>query len=114
MCWALFLLGGAHLRYNGGMTKQEAIEKYTALGLEIEEGFDVAGTVYPPHKHEQTYLFSGAITLKTERTDWQTYIAGMECVVGGGELHEARVGEEGWEYVAAWDAKEAELYPETH
>jgi len=40
------------------MTKEQVIQKYKALGLETETGFDDPGKIYEFHKHEKTYLYS--------------------------------------------------------
>ncbi|MEX0917778.1 MAG: hypothetical protein WDZ93_01325 [Candidatus Paceibacterota bacterium] len=98
------------------MTKEEVIKHYTKSGLTIEEGFDKPGTVYEPHRHERTYLWTlfGSITLRKGTDDWRTYTTGEECVIEDGEVHEAKIGPEGWKYIAAFDAEEAKKYEDAH
>jgi len=85
------------------MTREEVEAKYKKMGLQIEYGNDKPGFVYEPHRHEQTYLYtlSGSIKLKLD-DDWQELTSGNEAIVGENQLHEAVVGPEGWEWVAAW------------
>lgn len=94
------------------MNKEKVIGKYVALGLTVEEGFDEAGKVYERHKHETTYLWTavGSIEIKIGDGDWELYEIGSECVIRGGEYHEAKVGKEGWGYIAGWNPEEAKKY----
>lgn len=89
-----------------------AVQAYQNRGLTVERGKDKPGTVYEPHRHEQTHLYtiSGSLDIKAGDRPIQTVKAHQEFVVGGDELHEAKVGPEGWEYVAAWDKDEAMKY----
>jgi quercetin dioxygenase-like cupin family protein len=66
---------------------------------------DKAGTVYKPHRHEKTYLYTlgGSLKIRVENNDWIELKPHQEFIIDDGELHEAIVGENGWEYVAAWD-----------
>ena len=89
-----------------------AVEAYRSRGLIAERGSDKPGTVYEPHSHEQTHLYTiaGSLDIKAGDRPKQTVKAHQEFVVGGEELHEAVVGPDGWEYVAAWDEDEAKKY----
>lgn len=94
------------------LNKIEIEQSYRAKGLETEYVVDEAGKVYEPHRHEQTYLYtlSGSVKIKVDDGDWQTLRSGQEFIVGTNQLHEAEVGPEGWEYVAAWNPEEAEKF----
>lgn len=96
------------------MTKETVIQRYETLGLITEEGSDKPGTLYAPHKHEKTYLWTvdGSIMIKKGVGNWKTYTAGQECVIEDGEIHEAKVGPDGWKYIAAYDEEEAKKYDE--
>lgn len=87
-------------------------EAYTQAGLAVESGRDEPGTLYEPHRHEKTYLYtiSGAIDIKLDGGETQTLQPHQEFIVNGDQLHEAVVGADGWEYVAAFDAEEAKGY----
>src|SRR5581483_5152828 len=87
-------------------------EAYRQRGLEVESGFDKPGTIYEPHKHEKTYLYtvSGSISIKLDGGEAQDVQPHQEFIVGGNQLHEAVVGEQGWRYVAAYSADEAAQY----
>lgn len=93
------------------MNRKEAEKKYKSKGLEVEYGKDSPGTKYEPHRHEQTYLYtlSGSLKIKVE-DNWLEIEPHQEFIVGDGKLHEAIVGENGWEYVAAWNEEEAKKY----
>ncbi len=86
------------------MEYKEIENHYHDLGLLTEHGTDKPGTVYPPHIHEMTYLYTltGSLSIRIRDGDWQTLQAGDEFIIQKDELHEAKVGEDGWEYVAAW------------
>lgn len=94
------------------MNRTEAEAHYQDKGLETEYGFDKPGTIYKPHTHEKTWLYtlSGSIAIKLGEGEWRTLQPNTEFVVGSGQLHEAKVGKDGWEWVAAWDAEEAEKF----
>lgn len=88
-------------------------EAYQRQGLETEHVTDKPGTVYDPHSHEQTRLYTLAGTLDIivgNDQSAQTLKPFQEFVVGADEQHEGRVGADGWEYVAAWDSEEAKRY----
>ena len=94
------------------MSREEVEKKYKSKGHEVEYGKDDPGTKYEPHRHEQTFLhtLSGSLKIKLEDSDWIELKPSQEFIVGAGELHEAIVGENGWEYVAAWNEEEAKKY----
>lgn len=85
---------------------------YRGRGLVVERGKDEPATVYEPHKHEKTHLFtvSGSIDIKLGDKPAQTISPFQEIVVGSNVVHEAVVGPDGWEYIAAWDEKEAQSF----
>lgn len=85
---------------------------YRQRGLVTEAGRDKPGTVYEPHRHEQTRLYTvaGSLDIRVEAGEKQHIVPHQEFIVGGNQLHEAVVGADGWEYVAAWDEAEAEQY----
>jgi quercetin dioxygenase-like cupin family protein len=85
---------------------------YQQRGLATEHGTDEAGKRYEPHRHEETHLYtvSGSIDVTLDTQPPITVKPHEELVVGGNQLHEATVGSEGWEYVAAWDEEEARKY----
>lgn len=88
---------------------RELVEKnYRDQGLEIEYGFDKPGIVYEPHRHEKTWLYTldGSLLIRLDEGEWQLLTPGTEFIVGEQQLHEARVGDKGWEYIAAWEPEE--------
>ena len=94
------------------MNKNQILAKYNSLGLETEYGLDKPGKVYPPHRHEKTFLYTlgGSIKIKIDNKEWMELEKGEEFIVGSNQLHEAIVGKDGWEYVAAWDKEEAKRF----
>lgn len=90
----------------------EVEKAYQQRGLATESGFDEPGTVYAPHRHEKTLLYtvSGSLAIKLDGGKVQNLDPHQEFTVGSGQLHEAVVGAEGWEYVAAFNAEEAKQY----
>lgn len=98
------------------MKRAEVEKRYKSMGLDTEYGQDKPGTVYKPHKHEQTYLYtlSGSLKIRTDSGDWRTISTGQEFIIESGQLHEAIVGEDGWEYVAAWDEEESKTFADDH
>lgn len=93
------------------MDKNEIERCYKEAGLTTEYVIDDPGKVYKPHRHEKTYLstIGGSVTIKTERIDsWEIIRPGEDFIIGTNEYHEAVVGDNGWEYVAAWDPKETD------
>mgnify|MGYP001601369078 FL=1 len=90
------------------MKREEVEAAYKAQGLTTEYGYDVPGKVYEPHRHERTVLFTlaGSIRVKIENEVWKELHPGSEFVIGNEALHEGIVGNEGWEYIAAWNPEE--------
>lgn len=97
-------------------TKEKIKEQYKKQGLEVEHGFDKAGKVYRPHRHERTLLYTldGSLSIKIENQSWRILNPGDECVIGNNQLHEAKVGPEGWEYIAAWNKEESKKFKPQH
>ncbi len=92
---------------------REAVEaKYQAQGLATEYAKDQPGKVYPAHAHEKTFLYTlgGYLQIRTNNGPWHRLEVGEEFVVEENQLHEALAGSDGWEHVAAWDAKEAKKF----
>jgi len=87
------------------MNQQEIDDKYKNQGLETEYGFDKSGKVYELHRHKKTYLYtlSGSLELKLDDNDWIELESDTEVIIDDNQLHEAKVGPKGWEYVAAWE-----------
>ena len=87
------------------MNRQDVEAKYKNQGLETEYGFDNPGKVYELHRHEKTYLYtlSGSLELKLDDNDWMELESDTEAIIDENQLHEAKVGPKGWEYVAAWE-----------
>ena len=99
------------------MKRVEAEDHYRSQGLAVEYGFDKPGKEYTPHQHERTTLRTlggSAMVRVNDNHWWQRLLPDTEFVIESGQLHEAIVGAEGWEVVAAWDPKEAENYPSVH
>jgi quercetin dioxygenase-like cupin family protein len=94
------------------MNREEVEKNYKSKGLDVEYGKDDPGTKYKPHRHEQTFLYtlSGSLKIKLEDDNWVEVRPYQEFIVDAGKLHEAVVGENGWEYVAAWNEEEAKKY----
>lgn len=92
-----------------GMGREQIEQWYRDQGLTVEYVRDDAGKVYPPHAHHETrlYTLAGWAGISLEGGSWRTLSPGEECTVGPGVMHEAVVGPEGWEYLAAWNADEA-------
>jgi quercetin dioxygenase-like cupin family protein len=87
-------------------------QKYKDRGLEVEHGRDEPGKIYPPHRHEETFLYtvSGSVKVKVDNKDWNTLKSGTEFTIGKDQLHEAVVSADGWEYIAAWNSEEAKEF----
>lgn len=87
-------------------------DAYKQRGLVTETGRDEPDTVYEPHRHEKTFLYTiaGSLDIRLDEGDVQHVLPHQEFVVGGNQLHEAVVGADGWEYVAAWNEAEAANY----
>jgi hypothetical protein len=94
------------------MNREEAEKKYKLNDLDVEYGKDDPGTIYEPHRHEQTFLYTlgGSLKIKIENDKWVELTPHQEFIVCDGRLHEAIVGKNGWEYVAAWNEEEAKKY----
>jgi hypothetical protein len=84
--------------------------RYRGNGLETIRITDQPGTVYEPHRHEGVRLFTlgGSAMIKLEDNPWQSVEAGEELYIQDDELHEVRVGEQGWEYIFGASAEEME------
>jgi mannose-6-phosphate isomerase-like protein (cupin superfamily) len=85
---------------------------YRRKGLVTEHGADEAGKRYELHQHERTHLYTlaGSIVITLGEQSPKTVEPHQEVVVGNNQLHEATVGSDGWEFVAAWDEEEAKQY----
>lgn len=94
------------------MDKDNVERAYKTKGLEVEHGQGEPNTIYEPHRHEKTYLYTlaGSIKIRLDEGEWITALPGQEFVIEDGQLHEAIVGSEGWGYVAAWDEEQAQKY----
>ena len=91
---------------------QAAQKRYESMGLKTELIKDAPGRIYPQHKHHTTYLFTlaGQVVVILDSKERHTLHPGDELVIKTDQLHEAVVGKDGWEYLAAWDPTEAEKY----
>jgi quercetin dioxygenase-like cupin family protein len=107
-----FLRGATRAALEKYQTAQRVKQMYQERGLVAEYVHDKPGTIYEPHSHEATILFtlSGEVVFTLEDLDPVMLQTGREFSVGSGRLHEAVVGSQGWEYIAAWDPIEAEQY----
>jgi quercetin dioxygenase-like cupin family protein len=85
------------------MTEAEAIRKYKDLGLNFSYELDKAGKIYSPHVHQKVYLYclKGSVKIKLDKKEWYELQPGQELIIDKGQLHEAIVGSEGWEYIHA-------------
>jgi quercetin dioxygenase-like cupin family protein len=86
--------------------------KYQWMGLKTKHVVDPPGEVYEPHHHGKVYLYSlgGSLKIRLEQGEWRSIKPGQELIIERHQLHEAVVGPDGWEYIFAWDPKEAEEY----
>jgi mannose-6-phosphate isomerase-like protein (cupin superfamily) len=102
----------ASVGFNKDQFASDVERAYQQRDLVTEHGTDEPGKLYEPHRHEKTYLYTitGSIDIRLDDQSSQTAKPHQELVVGGNQLHEAIVGSEGWEYVAAWSGEEAKNY----
>src|SRR5215217_1424321 len=88
------------------------IEKYQrefeSHGWLYEVGEDEPNKRYAPHRHGWTRLITlaGGVTVKKEDNEWIELYKGSVCDIESGQLHEAVVGAEGWQWLAAWKPEE--------
>lgn len=88
---------------------------YRKKGLATEHGTDEPGKVYGAHQHMRTRLYTiiGTAEIQVDDRPAHTLQPHQEFIVGANQLHEVVVGNDGWEYVAAWDAEELKSYLHT-
>ena len=81
----------------------DVFRELEASGWTIEFEQEEAGTIHPPHCHETTHLFTlrGGMRIRVDEGKWVEQGPGDLFVVEDGQLHEAVVGIDGWEYFAA-------------
>lgn len=91
-------------------SKEEIKQRYHSMGLETRVVVDEPGTVYESHRHQGVRLFTlrGTATVKLDDAEWRNVKAGDELVILDDQLHEARVGNEPWEYIFATTPEEME------
>lgn len=88
---------------------KEAIEQqYHDKKLATRHLTDEPGTTYEPHRHSSVYIFtiSGSATIKLGDNPWQQVEPGQEIIIENNQLHEAKVGDEPWEYIFATSPEE--------
>jgi quercetin dioxygenase-like cupin family protein len=91
------------------MDLQAVENKYRDMGLVVFRQSDKANVVYKPHRHEEVriYTIKGSVKVRLDDDEWQTVKPGQEIIIREGQLHEAMVGADGWEYIFATTSKEA-------
>jgi|SRR5579884_4163718 len=89
----------------GSRTKRA---KYERMGLETREFQAQPGQMFEPHRHGGVRLFTiaGSADIRLDGGAWQTVSPGVELVIADGQLHEARAGNEDWQYILATTAEE--------
>jgi quercetin dioxygenase-like cupin family protein len=90
------------------MTREEIEKKYQDKGLVTRYIIDKPGEVYEPHRHGEVWLYTlkGSAKIKLDDKQWITVAPLQEVTIDTNQLHEAIVGNEGWEYVFAASAEE--------
>lgn len=80
-------------------------EAYKGRGLAIKHVTAESGKVYEPDRDIKMHFLtlSGSVEVKIEGEPPRTWRPFQELIVGSGQLHEAKVGNDGWEYIVAWD-----------
>lgn len=83
-------------------------ERYKALGFETQRQSDKPGTIYKPHRHGETriYTLKGSAKVKLEGEPWRTFGPDDELIIKDNQLHEAIIGKETWEYIFAASPEE--------
>jgi len=86
------------------MAPLEIEEKYKKMGLKTMLAKDEPGKTYAPHSHHATWLYSlsGSVKVRLDGKDWKEIKPGEEVVIKDGQLHEAIVGSDGWQYIFAY------------
>jgi mannose-6-phosphate isomerase-like protein (cupin superfamily) len=89
-------------------SKEEIEQHYREQGLETRYVTDKPGTIYEPHQHGRVYLFTlkGSAKIKLGHGSWHSVEQGQEIVIEKGQLHEAVVGKNPWEYIFAATSEE--------
>ncbi len=85
---------------------------YKDRGLAVKHVSDEAGKVHEPDRDIKMHFLtlSGSVEVKIDDElpmKWRPF---QELIVSSGQLHEAKVGKNGWEYIVAWDEEEAKQY----
>jgi len=95
-------------------SREQTEARYQKRGLCVEYVSDPPGKLYPAHEHHETriYTLAGWAGIQLEGGTWRTVEAGEEVVIPKDVMHQAEVGQDGWEYVAAWDPQQAVMYPD--
>lgn len=87
--------------------RDEAEYTYQAKGLETRYIIYKPYKIYKPHAHASVYLFSVKGTAKIKLADkWLNVSPGQEIKIESGQVHEAVVGQDGWEYIFATTSEE--------
>jgi hypothetical protein len=93
---------------NDEINRQEIERGYQESGFETRHVGDGPGAVYQPERYEKVRLFTlrGSAEIKLDDEPWKTVEAGQELVMDDAQMHEARVGKDGWEHIVAASAEE--------
>ena len=85
-------------------SREELEAKYMLAGYEAVYSIDEPDKVYEPHSHHMVRLFSlnGSVKIKLDGGEWQEVQPGEEVVIEEGQVHEAVIGPDGWEYIYAY------------
>lgn len=91
-------------------------EAYSEKGLEFRHHIAEAGKVFEPDRDVSMHFLtiSGSIQVKLDNKSPRTFKPFQELIVDSGQLHEGKVGQDGWEYLVAWDEDEAKKYRDEH
>ncbi len=94
------------------MNTKKIIKRYQKMGLKTKHAFDKPREIYKPHSHGEVRLYSlnGSIKIRKDEKAWEDIKPGQEVVIKRGQIHEAVVGPDGWEYIFVWDEEEAKKY----
>lgn len=88
------------------MDARQAKQKYKKLGLKTINASDEPNKKYESHAHHATWLYclKGSLKVKLDDKAWKTIKPDDEVVIKEGQLHQAIVGPDGWEYIFAYPA----------
>jgi hypothetical protein len=119
----IMMLQYSHMEFQEELNKhlrkaREMKSYYRGLGL-LTATFgldDEPGEAEPMHKHgaARIFIIAGSIELQLEGEEPRTVQAGEEIIIKDQQAHGVTIGSDGWHYLFACDAAEADAQEITH